>query len=176
MIKQLATKVVYKNPWMTVNEDHVEFPNGHKGIYGVVHKSDFALIIPFDGTNYHLVKQYRYATQEDSIEFPQGKHEGNPQSDPLELAKAELLEETGFEAKSMVHLGFFHEASGYSDQGFHIYLATDLTQKENNLDVTEVGLEKLTMTKKEFEQAVIRGEITDAPTISAYGLLQMKGL
>lgn len=174
MIKQLSTKMVYKNPWMRVNEDEVELSNGHTGIYGVVDKSDFALIIPFDGINFHLVKQYRYPTKQDSIEFPQGKHENNSESDPLELAKAELLEETGLEAKSMTHIGFFHEAPGYSNQGFHIYLATDLTQKENKLDVTEAGLERLTMTKDEFEQAVLNGEVTDAPTISAYGLLQMK--
>jgi len=136
MRKQLVAKVVYQNQWMVVKDD-VEFANGHKGIYGVVDKSDSALIIPYDGKDFHLVKQYCYPTERDSIEFPQGKHEDNPESDPLQLVKAELLEETGLEAKSRVHLGFFHEAPGYSNQGFHIYLATELTQKEKKLDVTE---------------------------------------
>lgn len=174
MIKQLSSKVVYQNPWMIVKEDDVEFTNGHQGIYGVVEKADFTLIIPFDGQKFHLVKQYRYATKEESIEFPQGKHEDDPQINPLELAKAELMEETGFEAQKMEHLGFFYEAPGYCNQGFHIYLATNLLQRENKLDVTEVGLERISMTKQEFEQGVLSGEITDAPTISAYGLLQMK--
>jgi ADP-ribose pyrophosphatase len=174
MIRQLSSKIVYKNPWMTVKEDEVEFANGHKGIYGVVDKSDFALIIPYDGKFFHLVKQFRYPTKQESVEFPQGKHEGTSDANSLELAKAELLEETGLKAKTMTHLGFFHEAPGYSNQGFHIYLATDLIQKENNLDVTEVGLEKMTMSINEFEQAVSNGKITDAPTISAYGLLKIK--
>lgn len=173
MIKQCSTKVVYQNPWMTVKEDEVEFANGHIGIYGVVEKDDFVLIIPFDGEYFHLVKQYRYAIQQSSIEFPQGKHENDPEKDPLSLAKAELLEETGLEAKTMNHLGFLHEAPGYSNQGFHIYLATDLTQKEQKLDLTEAGLERLQLTSAAFEKAVMNGSITDAPTISAYGVWHM---
>lgn len=176
MITQLSSKIVYKNAWMTVREDDVAFSNGHKGIYGVVHKTDFALIIPFDGENLHVVQQYRYPTQQHSIEFPQGMHQDDPQIDPLELAKAELLEETGLEARSMIHLGSLHEAPGYSDQGFHIYFATDLNQKETNLEITEAGLERMVMSIKEFEAAILSGNITDASTVSAYGLLRMKKL
>lgn len=176
MTKQLSSKTVYQNPWMVVREDEVEFPNGHRGIYGVVEKTDFALIIPFDGTHFHLVKQYRYPTEQDSIEFPQGKHESDRQMDPTDLAKAELQEETGLVAKKMEHLGFFHEAPGYSNQGFHIFLATKLTKGETHLDITETGLETLTLTPHEFERAVINGKITDSPTISAYGLWKIKNL
>src|SRR5690606_12855077 len=43
--KTLASTVVYRNPWMTVREDRVERPDGSRGIYGVVDKPDFALII-----------------------------------------------------------------------------------------------------------------------------------
>lgn len=48
MIKQLSTKTVYENKWMKVREDNVEFSNGSRGIYGVVEKPDFAMVIPFD--------------------------------------------------------------------------------------------------------------------------------
>lgn len=174
MIKQLSTKIVYENPWMKVREDQVEFIGGHTGIYGVIEKSHFAIIIPYDGENFHLVKQYRYAISLNSVEFPQGVHEDEEDIDPLTLAKAELLEETGLIAHTMIHIGFLYEAGGYCNQGFHIYFATDLTQRESKLDLTEEGLEKLIMTPEEFEQAVISGGITDAPTVSAYGLLKMK--
>ncbi len=176
MIKQLSSKTVYENPWMKVLEDQVEFPNKHQGIYGVVDKSDFALIIPFDGKHFYLVKQYRYPIQEDSIEFPQGKHENDPQADPTELAKAELKEETGLEAGQIKEIGFFHEAPGYSNQGFHLFLAEELTQSERKLDVTEAGLEVLKITVQEFEEMVRQGNVTDAPTISAYGLLKIQNL
>lgn len=174
MIKQLSTKIVYQNAWMKVVEDQVEFSNGHTGIYGVVEKTDFALIIPFDGEFFHLVKQYRYPIKKESIEFPQGKHEDNTGEEPESMARAELLEETGLETDNLIHLGFFHEAPGYSSQGFHIYLAKDLTENNVKLDITEVGLERVRMTPQEFRLAVLDNTIVDAPTISAYALLTLK--
>jgi 8-oxo-dGTP pyrophosphatase MutT (NUDIX family) len=174
MIKQLSTKTVYKNPWMTVREDQVEFSNGHQGIYGVVEKDHFALIVPFDGRHFHLVKQYRYSTGVDSIEFPQGKHEDATAMSPIDLANAELEEEIGLRTKKIEEIGFFYEAPGYSNQGFHLFLATDLYEGQAKPDMTESDLVHVTMTVEEFEQAIIKGEITDAPTISAYGLLKVK--
>ena len=176
MIKRKSGKIVYKNPWMEVSEDEVVFQNGHEGIYGVVHKDHFALIIPFDGEKFHLVKQYRYAPQTHSIEFPQGKHENKDNSDHHRLAQAELVEETGFTASSMKQIGFMFIAPGYSNQGFYIYLATALKAGEKKLDLTEADLEHIQMTKEELEEAISDGKITDAPTIASYGLAKMKNL
>lgn len=176
MIKKLDTKIVYKNPWMTVREDTIAFSNGHKGIFGVVEKDHFALIIPFDGLHFHLVQQFRYATGEQSIEFPQGKHETSSAITPQDLANAELEEEIGLVASEMIEIGFLYEAPGYSTQGFHIFFATTLSSGQKNPDETEVDLIHCKMTAEEFEQAVLNGKITDAPTISAYGLLKMKKL
>ena len=176
MIKQISTKIVYQNQWMKVREDEVEFPNGHKGIYGVVEKDHFSLIAPFDGKNLHLVKQYRYPTGEFSLEFPQGKHETHSSISPVDLATAELEEEIGLKTKSIVQVGFLYEAPGYSNQGFNVFLATDLYEGESKPDITETDLEHVEMTLQEFEQSVMRGEITDSPTVSAYGLLKVKKL
>ena len=176
MIKKKSSKTVYKNPWMEVKEDKVEFSNGHEGIYGHVLKDEFALIIPYDGEKFYLVKQYRYPIQEYSIEFPQGAHEDEKGTKPLELAQAELQEETGYSANIMEEIGYMKEAPGYCNQGFHIYFATDLVEGDSDLEDTEVGLEKVSMTRSELEQKIMSGDITDAPTIAAYGLLKLKNL
>lgn len=81
------------------------------------------------------VKQYRSPIQQYSIAFPQGKHEDNVHINPRELAHLELKEETGLVAQKIERLGFFHEAPGYSNQGFHIFLATDVAQEESNLEI-----------------------------------------
>ncbi len=56
-IKLIESKVVYKNRWMTVREDRVSRPNGDHGLFGVVDKADFSLIVPFDGERFHMVQQ-----------------------------------------------------------------------------------------------------------------------
>ncbi len=43
VIQQLATRTVYRNPWMTVREDQIRRPDGSHGVYGVIDKPDFAL-------------------------------------------------------------------------------------------------------------------------------------
>ena len=172
MIKQLSKKIVYENKWMKVREDEVEFSNGKKGIYGVVDKPDFAMVIPFENNGFYLVKQYRYPVEESYWEFPQGSYEEDGDIKPTDLAKNELREETGLSTNKMKEIGFLYEAYGFSNQGFHIFLATDLEQGNQELEDSEGGMEVKFFSLEEFEEIIIDGEITDAPTISAYGLMK----
>jgi hypothetical protein len=59
-IRALNSRVVYENKWMTVREDDVIRADGSTGIFGVVEKPDFALVIPFDGHGFSVVEQYRH--------------------------------------------------------------------------------------------------------------------
>jgi ADP-ribose pyrophosphatase len=176
MIKKISTKTVYKNKWMTVREDAVEFANGAQGIYGVVEKPDFAMVIPFESNGFHLVKQYRYPVEESFWEFPQGSYEEDAELTPLEIAKGELQEETGLIAKNIKKIGYLYEAYGYCDQGFYIFLAKNFERGNQKLEESEQGLETAFFTINQFEEMVKIGEIRDAPTVSAYGLLRMKGI
>lgn len=159
---------------MKVREDEVEFPNGTKGIYGVIDKPDFALIVPLVDHSFYLVRSYRYPVEGSFWEFPQGSYEDDPNIDPKELALNESKEETGLLAKQIEKIGYQYEAYGFSSQGFHIFLARDFEQKERNLEATEEGMEVKRFSIAEFEQLVRDGEVRDAPTISAYGLLKME--
>jgi len=122
------------------------------------------------------MRQYRYPVQKSYWEFPQGMYEANPKIDPTELAKQELREETGLIAGSLKEIGFLHEAYGYSNQGFHIFLASELEMYEADREQTEQDMETKRVTFTEFSKLIANGEITDAPTVSAFGLLKIKGL
>jgi len=175
-IKRLDSKVVYQNNWMTVTEDRILRPGGATGIYGVVHKPDFVVIAPVQDQNIYLVEQYRYPVQGRFWELPQGSWEHKSDADPLEVAAGELAEETGLYASKIEHVGYQYQASGYSDQGFNIYLATGLEQGPTNLDAEEEDLISQRFTIVEFEQMLNSGEIRDSTTTCAYGLLKLKGL
>lgn len=169
-MKTLSSKTVYKNRWMTVREDEVERENGQKGIYGVVEKPDFALIIPFDGTHLYLVEQYRYPVSARFWEFPQGSWEQAPDTDPAELARAELIEETGLSAGKLTYLGHLYKAYGYSNQGMHVFFATDLTQGTQELDEEEHGLIVKKFTLDEIKKMIRVGSIKDSSTLAAWSL------
>lgn len=176
MIKQLSTKVIYKTPYMTVREDEVEFDNHHKAVFSTVERLPFVTVVPFTGKSFIMVEQYRYATQHSSLEFTAGAHQDDPNMDPLELAKAELEEETGYTAKTFTPLGMFYPSPSAIKNHFYAFLATDLEKSQQNLDITEADLKIVEISVEKFEKLLLAGEITDAPTVIAYAMLKLRKL
>lgn len=174
-IKTLASKTVYENKWMRVIEDRIQRESGAEGIFGVVEKPDFVVIIPVSDGHIHLVEQYRYPVQARYWELPQGSWEHAPDADPALIAAGELREETGLVAGEMQYVGFQYLAYGYSNQGYHIYLASKLQQQATELDGEEEGLVARRFSIAEFERMIVDGTIKDATSVNAYGLARLKG-
>jgi len=172
-MKTKGSRIVYENRWMRVREDTIERADGSAGIYGVIEKPDFALIIPIEGDQVYLVEQFRYPVSARFLEFPQGTWEQQASVEPLELARGELREETGLTAGRMDYLGHLYIAYGMANQGFHIFQATELTQGEASLDPEEQDLEVVRMSIADFEGKIRGGVIKDAGTIAAWMLLKM---
>jgi len=166
------SRVVYANRWMSVREDKTLRHDGAEGIYGVVDKPDFALVIPYADGGFHLVEQYRYTVKRRYWEFPQGSWETKPDADPIALARGELAEETGLTAGTMTPLGQLYAAYGCVNQGFHVILATDLTAGEPDLEETEAGLISRWFPEAEIWQLIAEGRLKDAPSIAALALFQ----
>lgn len=167
-ITMLSSREVYRNRWMRLREDQILRSNGSKGIYGVVEKHDCAIIVPIDNDRIWLVEQFRYPIQQRAIELPQGGWEEEVDN-PEELARGELVEETGLRAAQMISLGSMWIAYGFSRQLQHVFLATGLTQAETNPDEEEHDLVIRSMPIEEFEQKIIDGVIRDGCTIAAWG-------
>ncbi|MFQ3196638.1 MAG: ADP-ribose pyrophosphatase [Paraglaciecola sp.] len=175
-IQTLASKIIYENKWMRLREDKIRRNSGSEGIYGVVEKPDFVVILPVHDGYVHLVEQYRYPIKKRCWELPQGAWEQNPEADHALLAAGELREETGLVASSMQYLGEQYLAYGFCDQKYHIYFATGLTFTGTNLDTEEEGLITQKVTLDCFEKMILSGEIRDASTVNAYGLAKLKGV
>ncbi len=175
MIRTRASRIVYRNRWMTVREDDVELADGSSGIYGIVEKADFVVVIPFDGARFHLVEQHRYPVQARYLEFPQGSWENDAEADLIAVAHGELGEETGLRADRMVELGRLFKAYGYSTQAFNVYLATGLEVGEQNLSIEESGLTVVQLTESELEAAMRSGRIRDSSSLAAWALFQLSG-
>jgi len=111
-----------------------------------------------------LIRQYRHAVGGYIWEIPAGTL--NPREDPETCAVRELAEETGYRAGSWRKLGEITPVPGYSDERIHLFLATELTLADQNLDADEI----LDVHEFPLETAVdmiATGEIQDAKTICA---------
>jgi 8-oxo-dGTP pyrophosphatase MutT (NUDIX family) len=175
----VASRTVYTNPWLSVREDVLRRADGSTGIYGVVAKHDFALIIAEEvvgrDRGFHLVEQYRHPVESRSWEFPMGTWPpGAPSTGALALAQAELREETGLTARTWRHLGRLHLAPGYSTQHFDAFHACDLVAGPHAREAGEADMVHAFVPERRFEAMIRDGHIVDGPTLAAYLLLRLQ--
>lgn len=168
--KTLSTKTVYQNRFMTVTDDQILTDFGEELNFGIVHKEPGVCIVSWDGEFFTLVSQYRYPVGHLSWEFPAGHYE---HSSIEESARAELREEAGLLAKKLEKIGEFDLAPGHHTQIIHFYLATDLTQVEQELEPAEQGMKIKKITHQELNQLIKKGEIRDSLTIAALKFFEL---
>jgi 8-oxo-dGTP pyrophosphatase MutT (NUDIX family) len=168
-----GARVVYANAWMTVTEDAITQADGAPGIYGVVHKTDFALVLPRTTNGFWLVEQFRYPVARREWEFPQGTFPAGTTGTALELARAELAEETGLRAQAWTHLGRLNLAAGMSDQRFDVFLAEDLTSGEPAREATEQDMVQRAFTDAEVDAMIRSGALADSASLAALLLYRM---
>lgn len=175
-ITTVGRKTVYENRWMRVHEDEIRRRDGSPGIYGVVEKSDFVIIVPIQDGNVHLVQQYRYPIGLRQWEFPQGGWEDKADACPTDVARGELEEETGFIADEMIQVGRLFPLYGTVTQSYRIFLATKLRPGNLKRDREEQDLVTRSFPLSEVEAMILDGTIQDAGTVASFGMLRLKGL
>jgi 8-oxo-dGTP pyrophosphatase MutT (NUDIX family) len=156
---------------MTLREDDIRRPDGSTGIYAVVDKPTYALVIPRDGDLFHLVEQFRYPLGLRRWEFPQGTAPDQEHLEPAALAARELREETGLRADALTSLGQLDVAAGMSSQRGWVFLATGITEGEHEREHEEQDMHSEWFTRGAVERMIRDGTITDAQSIAGWALL-----
>jgi ADP-ribose pyrophosphatase len=169
-IETVASREIYRNPWMVLREDDIRRPDGSSGVYAVVDKPTYALVMPYDGHRFQLVEQFRYPVGARRWEFPQGTAPGVADTEPFELAERELREETGLRATSFEPLGQIDIAPGMSSQRGWVFLATGIAEGESDREHEEQDMRSAWFSRDEVEQMIRSSVIVDSQSIAAYGL------
>ena len=154
---------IFSGVLLKLNKDIVELNNGNSQVREYIKTDDASCCVAIDkDDNIILVKQYRYAQKRELIELPAGKIDKG--ETPIETAKRELLEETGFISDEWKEIGFFYPAT-YSTQKLYIFLAKNVIWKQDlNLDEGEF-LSVLKIPYNDFLKKIINGKIKDSKTI-----------
>lgn len=163
---ELASEVVFKGKLLEVRRDQVRLPNGAQSIREyIVHPGAVVVIAQLENGNLLFERQFRYPLRRAFLELPAGKIDAG--EDILLCGQRELLEETGYAAEDWAYLGVMHPCIGYSNERIEIFLARNAQRvAEQNLDHNEF-LDVLELSLEAAREAVLRGEITDAKTITA---------
>lgn len=161
----LKTETLLQGRAFKIRRDTLKTPDGRETKFDIIEHGGSVVIVPVDEDgNLLFVRQYRHAAGIDLLEFPAGTRDGD---EPFEeCAAREIREETGMEAGTLIHVGSFYLAPGYSTEYMGVFLATDL--KHNPLEADDD--EFLTVEKMSLQDTmalVKSGQMLDAKTLAA---------
>lgn len=133
----------------------------------IVDHAGAVAIVPIVGTDQVcLIRNYRIAVGETLWEIPAGTLE--PNEPPLDNARRELIEETGYRCDRLEKFGELWMSPGILNERMHLYVATGLVAGPTALEAGE-EIESVVMPWGEALAMIDRGEIRDAKTVA--GLL-----
>ncbi|MDY6826662.1 MAG: NUDIX hydrolase [Bacillota bacterium] len=168
----LSTSYLYRGRIITVRQDRVRLPGGRTSFREVVEHPGAVAVLALDSGNGAIfVKQHRQPAGIVLLEIPAGKLE--PNEEPLECAKRELLEETGLKAEKWSSLFSFYPSPGFCDELIHLFKAEGLSRAVSHTEDAEENIEVVAGTLEETGKLIREGKIRDGKTIIAvqYGLL-----
>tara|TARA_Y100000590_G_scaffold3809_1_gene5017 strand:- start:2487 stop:3023 length:537 start_codon:yes stop_codon:yes gene_type:complete len=160
---KLKSEVIFQGCFLDVRRDVVKLPNGKTTTREWINHPGAVVILPIlpDGL-IGLIRQYRYAAQDEFIELPAGKLDFD--EEPIVCAARELKEEIGYKAGKLTFLTKIHPAIGFANEIMSVYLAENLEKTDCNLDADEF-LELLPTSLEDAVNLVWNGKITDVKTI-----------
>lgn len=168
--ERIRGEALFKGRMLRLERDTVRLPNGLETSREVVRHPGAVGIIALQDQHVLMVRQYRYAIAQETLEIPAGKLD--PNEAPIACAQRELREETGYRG-TMEHISTFYTSPGYTDEVMHLFFARDLVWDPLAPDDDEfIGLERKPWN--EAVQMAQRSEFNDAKTILGILLAQGK--
>ena len=164
----ISSRVAYRGPAFWVTTDRVLEPTGVRVRRDIVHHTGSVVVLAVDDTRREpqvlLLRQYRHAAQQFLWELCAGRIDAGEK--PLPAAQRELLEETGYSAKSWKLVFRFYASPGFVAETMAVYLAQGLCAGQAQPEEDEV-IQTRFFPLREAVKMVMRNTIRDAKTISA---------
>ena len=160
--KVLTSEYLARRPWFTVRHESLELPDGQRvPDYYVFEYPDWINItaITRDG-HFVLIDQYRHGLGETDYEIPAGVIEKG--ETPLEAARRELAEETGFGGGEWKEMMVVSGNPSTTSNLTHSFLATGVRKiSDQHLDSTE-DLSVCLLTEDQVRQLLVSDKIRQA--------------
>ena len=162
-------KRIFNGKILNLRCDNVRTPSGRIASREVVeHKSAVGMLAVTDRESVLLVRQYRYAVHEATLEICAGLIEEG--EDPVQAAEREMQEELNVKAKNLRRIGDFYASPGFCTELFTLFIADELEEsslpqdEDENVSVIEIPI-------NEIPEMIKNGKIRDSKTFAALSWL-----
>ena len=158
---------IYAGRVVTLRLKYLPQADGSRHLREIVeHAPGAAVVAVDDNGQVLLVRQPRPAVDTALLELPAGLVD--PGEAPIDCARRELAEETGYSASQLEPLLSFYTSPGFSTELIHVFVATGLREGSVAHDEEE-EIELVRLALGDAIRQVTEGEISDAKTVA--GLL-----
>ncbi len=126
-MKTFSSERIYSGRVLNLRVDQISQPRGEgrRNVEVIEHAGGVVVIARPAPREIVLVKQYRHAVGTELWEVPAGMIErGEP---PIETARRELLEETGYRAERLRFLWSIYTTPGFCEERIYFFAAEGLT-------------------------------------------------
>ena len=162
---KISERVLHQENWFTFLTAEFDGPAGERIKRYVFRHPGAVGVVPVDGDDVVLVRQFRPAVEMEMLELPAGKLDV-PGEEPADAARRELVEEAGLDAPQLELLVRFHNSGGFCDEETSVFLATELV--EATPEAVSVEEQYLTVERVRLDDVhdlIADGTITDAKTV-----------
>jgi len=168
-LERLERREIYRSRWVNLFVDRVRFPNGT--IIPEHHLLDFdhpavMAIVQNQAGQYLMVKVCRYPTGRSEWEFPAGLIEDG--ETPIQAARREILEETGYVTRDPVLLYSFNPMSGLANKVFFV-MRCQVEGIPGSYDTQEIS-GVAWFTENDILAMIRAGEMQDGYCLNAFFL------
>ena len=163
---------IFEGKILNLRCDEVRTPSGRIASREVVeHKPAVGMLAVTDKKTVLLVRQYRYAVREETLEVCAGLIENG--EDPAAAAEREMQEELNVKAKRLYNIGRFYASPGFCTEIFTLFLAEGLEKSSLPQDEDE-NVSVLEVPFKDIPIMIKNGKIRDSKTFAALSWLMAK--
>jgi ADP-ribose pyrophosphatase len=165
-MKTISSTKLLETPIFQVTWDRALDPDGFEIQRAIVQHGGSAVVMPVDDRGrVLLVRQYRLPARRYMWELPAGRvDEGES---VVRAARRELVEETGYRARTLTKLAEFYASPGFLAEKMTIYLATGLTAGAST-PMEDERIETRWFTTRELDRLIRTGKILDAKTMIGF--------